>query len=147
VNRSIGIQVFLLWLVVFFLIFFWAPSWISDKNAFLSNFVGEDMLDFMGIVVTITLGSASNIFLELNKVEVEFKRSVFRKTKADIQHSAYALIGLLICSFALVCIKPIIPNGEHVCCIINGIGISIILATFFILVDLTQASFSLSIHK
>jgi hypothetical protein len=38
-------------------------SWLSDDNTFLKNFVNQELLAVLGVIVTITLASAASLHL------------------------------------------------------------------------------------
>lgn len=146
VNRKISIFLLIGWFVLWAVIVIVRPSILGDSNRFLLGFVNENFLSFMGVVVTITIGSASNIYLELNKIEEKIQSSAFPRTKADIKHSVYALIASLSASVVLVVVKPLFPTADTSTSILNGCAITIIIVAVTILIDLTKAAFSLDIH-
>jgi hypothetical protein len=120
-----------------------APWVLSDNNAFLRSFVNHEFLSFMGVIVTITLASAANLFIEMNKLEEKVDEAVFRAAKNDVKHSAYTLVGALIASILLVIIKPLVNCGPIAESLLNGVAITIIIFSVMILIDLTQTAFSL----
>ncbi len=120
-----------------------APWTLSDSNTFFAGFVGIGFLEFMGVVVTITLSSAANLFMEINKLEDKVDAAVFSRTKHNVKDSAYHLIGTLVASFALVATKPLFAAGQRTEAILNGFAVTIVLYGVLILIDLTQAAFAL----
>lgn len=142
-NRTIAICALIGWVAIWIALTAAAPWVLSDKNTFLAGFVNEEFLAFMGVVVTITLASAANLFLELNRLEDRVDQSIFRSTKRHVRHSAFALIGSLAASLILVVAKPVLVCGERSEALLNGVALSIILFSIMILIDLTQAAFSL----
>lgn len=120
-----------------------APWTISDSNSFLRGFVNQEFLSFMGVVVTITLASAANLYLALNSLEDRVDRPIFVRTKNHIRHSAYMLIVMLVCAFVLVIVKPLVVCGERSAAAINGAAISVVWISVLILIDLTKAAFNL----
>lgn len=145
-NRTIAICALLVWAATLVVLVAAAPWTISDANKFFKGFVNEQFLGFMGVVVTITLASAANINIELNKIEEKLGRTIFSRTKRDIKHSAFSLIGALISAIVLVILKPLFDSGERAQAIMNGLAVAIILASVLILIDLTQAAFGLELH-
>lgn len=142
-NRTIAICSLIAWATIWIVVVVAAPWALSDKNAFLAGFVNEQFLSFMGVVVTITLASAANLYIELNKLEDKLDDAIFNGTKADVRHSAYMLIATLVASVVLVVVKPLVICGERSAAIVNGLGLTILLVAILILIDLTQAAFSL----
>lgn len=119
------------------------PSVISDSNAFLMNFVNHEYLSFMGILVTITLASAANIHIELNRYDEVLGKSGFERTRSDLRHSAIALIVALCFSLATVIIKPLGPATPEWQATLNGFALLTIAFSILIVADLTMAAFDL----
>lgn len=121
----------------------YAPDILSDKgNGFLAGFVNHELLAFLGVVVTITLASAANLHLELNKLEDQVGRQ-FPKTRRSIRLSAYSLIALLFVGFVIVLIKPFMNHNEILSSLLNSAAVIIIIFDIFILIDLTTAILSI----
>ena len=145
-NRTIAICALLAWAAAWAALVAAAPWTISDQNRFLKGFVNEQFLSFMGVVVTITLASAANLYIELNKLEDKIGQQVFIKTKADVRTSAYFLIGTLIASIVTVIMKPLLDCGPRAEAGVNGVAITILILSIMVLIDLTQAAFNLDPH-
>jgi len=146
-NRTISICLIISWIAVTIVISVVQPSILSDKNEFLKGFVNHELLSFIGVVVTITLGSAANLFIELNKLDDKAGESVFSRTKKTVKDSSYSLIWALISSIVLVVIKPLIRGGDGAIAFVNGLSLTIILFSVLVLIDLTTAAFNLDPHK
>ena len=133
-----------LWIGVtlaFFCISYYAPNLLSDQgNKFLANFVNENLLSFLGVIVTITLGSAANLHLELNKLQ-NITDSDFPDARNAIKLSAYWLIFILAISSALVIVKPMLGDDPKLTAICNSLAISFVLFSILVLIDLTSAIF------
>lgn len=142
-DRTIAICALIAWAALYAALVACAPWTISDSNGFLKGFVNEEFLGFMGVVVTITLASAANLYIELNKLEEKLDESVFEKSKGDVRDSAYFLIGTLVASIVLVIVKPLLLTEERTMAVVNGLALTILLVAVMILIDLTQAAFSL----
>lgn len=142
-NKTIAICALLVWVALWIALTAAAPWTLSDRNSFLRGFVNEEFLGFMGVVVTITLASAANLYIELNRIEDQVDTSAFTKTKANVRHSAFALIGALVAALVLVVLKPLLLCGERSGALLNGAALTIIIVSILILIDLTQAAFHL----
>src|SRR5262245_19090876 len=108
------------------------PHWLSDKNDFLHHFVNHELLSLLGIIMTITLASAANLHLELNKIEERFRRRGLTKTRQSVVQDSFFLIALFIVSIVLVVLKPLIgpsPVGEA---ILNGLALVIVLSNVLV---------------
>lgn len=142
-NRTIAICTLIGWAALYAALVAAAPWAISDANSFLKGFVNEEFLGFMGVVVTITLASAANLYIELNKLEDKLDEAAFQKSKADVRQSAYALVTTLVAAVVLVILKPLLVCGERSAAAINGIALTVLIVAIMIMIDLTQAAFSL----
>jgi hypothetical protein len=140
-NRTIAVCVILVWIAVCVCIAAARPQWLSDSNEYLRSFMQHEFLEFMGVVVTITLASCANLFIELNKLEERLGGSHFPESKRHVRDSAFALIGALVASVALTILKPIVINGERSEVAVHGIAILIVIVSVMILIDLTVAAF------
>lgn len=121
-----------------------SPWVLSDQNDLLSNFISQGgFISFLGVVVTITLASAANLHLELNKMEEKVNKRVFTKTRLSIKKSAYWLIGMLLIAVLLSAIKSLVCNTEMVESFLNGACLLIVLFNVLVLIDLTQTAFAL----
>lgn len=117
-----------------------APELISDDNSFLEGFVNHELLAFLGIIVTITLASAANLHLELNRLE-DSTGEQFDEARSATRAYAYLLIGLFAFGLLLVVLKPILSFSEHWEAGLNGAAIVIIALNILALMDLTGAVF------
>jgi hypothetical protein len=148
VNSTIAVISLILWAAISGAAIIVLPGPLSDDNAFLKGFVNHEFLSFMGVVVTITLASAANLFVELNKLEDRHDKDLFPRSKADVRDSAYALVGALIAAVCIVTTKPWLAllgeRGETLanCLALGAIGFSIM-----IMIDLLQAAFNLDPRK
>lgn len=142
-NRTIAICTLIGWAALYTALVAAAPWTISDANSFLKGFVNEEFLGFMGVVVTITLASAANLYIELNKLEDKLDEAAFQKSKGDVRDSAYALVSTLVASVGLVIVKPLLVCGDRSAAFINGLAITILIVAIMVMIDLTQAAFNL----
>src|SRR5690606_5909899 len=86
-----------------------APSVLSDeKNSFLKDFVNHEFLNVLGVILAITLASAGQIHLALNRIEERQQKIFLIKTRAGVRSAAYWLIGLFLLAVVLVVVKPLI---------------------------------------
>lgn len=124
-----------------------ATPWVlGDGNSFLREFVAHEFLNFLGVVVTITLASAANLHLELNKFEEQAKRRIFTNTRYLVKRSAYWMISMLLIAFLVVISKPL-ALGDNPSLItsslFNGAAVLIIFFNILVLIDLCQTAFKL----
>jgi hypothetical protein len=120
------------------------PSVMSDEgNSFLRGFVNQELLATLGVIVSITLVSASGLHIELGKMARELKLDLDRE-KAAVRHSAFLLIWLLVAAFALVVFKPIVATAERPSALANSAGVMILIWAIAVLYDLTKAAFTIN---
>lgn len=123
-----------------------APYYLTDAgNSFFAGFVSWELLSFLGVIVTITLASAANLHLELNKLE-EISEETFAEARAAVRLSAYSLLILFCVAFAVVMIKPTVagPNWNAT---LNSLAILIVVFNLGILADLTMAVFHIPVVR
>ncbi len=66
------------------------PDWISDHNAFLKNFVNHEFINVLGVTLAITLASAAQIHLALNRIEEKHRvRDALAGTRRELRQSTY----------------------------------------------------------
>jgi hypothetical protein len=143
VNRTVAVCTLIAWSAAWLVIVVAQPWVLSDSNKFLAGFLDHEFLGFMGVVVTITLASSANLFIELNKLEEKLELAAFPQSKRDVKTAAFSLIGALVCSVFIAIVKPLVISGERSQAIVNGIAVTLIIFSVLILIDLTQAAFNL----
>jgi hypothetical protein len=122
---------------------FSAPFYLSDEgNLFFKDFVNQELLSVMGVVVTITLASAANLHLEINKLQDEIEED-FAEARTAIRLSAYSLIGAFILAGALVMTKPTADVSQTTTALFNSGAIIILVFSACLLADLTAAVFDI----
>lgn len=119
------------------------PEVFSDQNEFLKDFVNHEFINFMGVIVTITLASTANIHMALREKEGSLGEEVFFKTKNAVKKSATSLIWLLFLSVILVVSKPLLPAGPVPESLANCAAISVILWGVLVIHDITKLAFKL----
>ncbi len=136
-------MVFLLACSFMLVISYLEPSIFSDSNQFLAQFVNHEYLNFMAVMVTITLASTANIHIELRKKEKLAGKDFLTKTKAAVRKSAFSLIWALSFSVILVFIKPLIPQTEFALSLVNSLAIATIIWSILVILDITKLAFKM----
>ncbi|KQP04532.1 hypothetical protein [Methylobacterium sp. Leaf93] len=103
-----------------------------------------EYLGFMSVLVTITLASAANIHIELNRYDEALGKSAFERSRADLRHSAMALIAALCVALVTVFTKGLIPEVAARQAAVNGLALITIAFSIVTKVDLTLAAFRLT---
>ena len=120
-----------------------SPWVMGDGNKLLCQFVsGGGFISFLSVIVTITLASAANLHLELNKLEERINKRIFDKTRSSIRRSSYWLIIMLFFSIVLYVVKSLVDASEITQSFINGACLLIVLFSILTLADITQAVFA-----
>jgi hypothetical protein len=126
------------------LIIFSGSKILSDDNKFFGEFVSHEFLSFISVVVTITLASAANIHIELNRIEEKIQKKIFINVRASLKKSAYYLVFILMASVFLVALKPVLAENDiFIHSIFNSFAIFLILFCTLTLLDITSAAFSI----
>lgn len=120
------------------------PWVLSDQNDFLKQFMNHEFLNFMGVVVTISLASTANIHISLRRKEDAIgDDDAFAGTRGRVKASAFSLIWTMLLSVVLVVAKPLLPESEYIEAAANASGLAIILWGLLIILDITKLSFKL----
>lgn len=120
-----------------------SPSYLSDTNVFLKGFVTHELLGVLGVILAITLASAAQIHLTLNRIEEDYGQRKFVKTRGNIKQAAHWLIALFATAVILLVVKSNIPMSEVACAICNSIALLIIVGEMLILLDITELIFAI----
>lgn len=121
-----------------------SPEILSDRNAFLRDFVSNELLEILAVIVSITLASTSSLHLELNRMEERAGLVAFRATRAGIRQAAYWLIALFASSIVLVVAKKGLPLDDHGQSLANGTAIFILSWNLMLLLTITRTVFRIS---
>lgn len=135
--------IFLLSVAFMAMVSFKYPDALSDKNDFLRGFVNHEFLNFMGIVVTITLASTANLHIELKKLERDAGKEFLARTKNAVRKSAYSLICAMLLSIVLAIVKPLLPVSDLSSALANTFALALILWGVSVIYDLTRLAFKL----
>lgn len=119
------------------------PTYFGDANDFLNEFINHEFLNFMGVIVTITLASTANIHIELRKKEEKAGTEFLTETKDKVKKSAFSLIWVLALSVLVVVAKPLLPDSSQTISIVNGIGLILVLWGILVIYDITKLAFKM----
>jgi len=122
---------------------FCAPYYLSDDgNTFFKNFATHELLSVLGVIVTITLASAANLHLALNKLQDEIDDD-FTEARAAIRLSSHALIAAFVLAGVLVMAKPTAVPTQTVTALFNSGVVLLLVFSVAVLWDLTAAVFDI----
>lgn len=143
-NRTIAYCLLIAGMVIIGALTISAPTILSDQNTFLKGFVSFELLNLLGVVVTITLASAAQLHLSFNRIEERFRTTDgLAKTRRSVRDGAYWLIRLFVMALVLVVVKPMMPDDAWISSALNGFAIWIVFFNVLILVELTQLVFAI----
>ena len=116
------------------------PDILSDKNAFLKDFLDNDLLSTLGFIVALSEASAVNIYMKVSEIE-RYRGIRAPRSKRAIIFSAYSLIFAFGAAVFLVVAKAAGPNvsGWHIIC--NVGALLIVYFNLSVIYDLMRASF------
>jgi peptidoglycan/LPS O-acetylase OafA/YrhL len=121
------------------------PYLLSDEGSeFFREFVNHEMLSVLGVIVTITLASAANMHLELNKLQ-ERTGEAFPEARRAIKMSCYSLVAIFGVAFAVVIAKSWVADSQHGTALINSLVVLMFVFSLAILADLTAAIFRIPV--
>jgi hypothetical protein len=95
-----GHVTFLAFLAVFLIFLItWDTSILSDDNQFMREFVDEDLLSFLGVVLTLSVGLLAQLFLSVAKLEDRLGRGAVTTIRDELKSTARTLILLYFVAF------------------------------------------------
>jgi hypothetical protein len=141
-NNLIGYAILIAITLVIIVLSACQPQLLSNKNSFLDGFVNHEFLNILGVIVAITAASASNVHLELRRLESEYNfPNGFENTRREVKRGAFALLWLFLAAFVLVVVKPILSTNENIESLLNGAAVVIIAWNILVLLALLQLAF------
>lgn len=121
----------------------YAPRWIDDGNDFMHGFVNHELLAILGVILAITLASASQIHLKFNDMEEKEGTRFLRKSRREVESNTYWLILSFVAALVLVFLKPLFVAHHFGVAFINGFALWILVFDIVILYDITSGIFSI----
>lgn len=132
--------------IILLTISFIEPFYLSDSNGFLKEFVNHEFLAILGFIVALTLGSAGNIHLELNRLEDKTDKP-FTRTRTAIKKSAVSLVIAFFAAGILVIFKPLLIQKPIFSAVANSMAILIVFFNLAVLYDLAETVFAIPTVK
>jgi Trk-type K+ transport system membrane component len=121
-----------------------SPGILSDSNRFLREFLNHEFLGLLGVILAITLASAAQIHLAMNRVEERYRQSGgLGKTRAGVKSASQALIFLFVLGVLVVVIKPIIATEPWQQSLFNGAALFVVLWNVLLLISITRTVFAI----
>jgi len=120
------------------------PALLSDKNRFLHDLVGTELLNVLGVILAISLASAANLHLEFNKIEERYNKKGLTKSRDGIKRATYWLISLFLIGIVVVVVKPVVGSSDLGEAIFNSLGLFVLFWNVLVLSSLVQAAFAIT---
>jgi hypothetical protein len=118
------------------MISFLFPEFLADdRNSFLQDFLDNDLLSVLGFITALSNASILSIFLHLNYLEdaVQFAATNARRT---LRLSGLSLIVVFLLAFAVLIVKPIVPDWARLNAVLNSLGILCVVFSLSVLRDI-----------
>ena len=129
-------------LTILTVISFTQPWMLDDRNTFLKVFVGADYLATLGVIVSITLASAANIYLHLNNLSDDTGQR-FSNTRRSIRRSCNSLVWAFVAAIVLVTVKPLLPSASYNLAMANSFALIILYFNASVMLDLVRTSLAI----
>ena len=142
-TRSVAICSLVVSAALVFAFSILTPETLGDKNTFLKAFMNDQLLNVLGIIVTITLASAGSLHLTFNAMEENRGERFLYRTRAHLRQAAFWLIWLFLAAIGLVVIKPFSSAYPVAASFLNGTGLFILLWNVLLSVEIIQTIFAL----
>lgn len=127
--------------VVFLVILTGWPTVFSDSNEFVREFLDQDLLAFMGVVLTLSIGLLAQLYISAAKLRDVLDDDAVTEIRDELKSSAKVLLIVFFVTFALVFIKSALgPQYQYVPCINAGL-IFLLVVYLLILADVILAVF------
>lgn len=119
----------------------WKPEMISDDNGFLKKFVDQDLLTFMGIILTLSIGLLAQLYLSVERLAERLGYDAVNEIRDELRSTAKYLVYLFFVALFLVLIKPLFPATVVAAASINAIVIFVVAFYLLILADVVLSIF------
>ena len=110
-NKQVARLVFISLAVVSVLVSV-LTDWFSDeRNTFLRDFVNQELLNLLGVVLAITLASVASLQVAFDKVKDNIEGLELSGTRNAVKSAIMSLNWTFLGAVVLVVIKPLMPTG------------------------------------
>jgi len=140
-NRLYSLILFCVILLLAFTINQLHPSFFSNENQFIKEYISSPILATMGFIVSITLAGINSLYVNLQRLGKELGIP-FSKTKRSLKASAFTLIILFCVTLTVVILKhsSFTGNWEN---ILNITALACLYMNISVLFDVTNTALSL----
>ncbi|MDQ2106633.1 hypothetical protein [Azospirillum isscasi] len=118
-----------------------APA-VLTGNKFLQGFINHELIATLGVIMSITIASASQIHLALNQIEERRNMLYFSEARREIAQSSYLLITFFLVAIILMFLKE--EAGDiRVQSFIIGLSLTVLAAYIIVLYDIVASVFAI----
>ena len=119
-------------------------DWFSDeRNSFLRNFVNQELLTLLGVVLAITLASVASLQVAFDKVKDNIDGLKLTNTRTAVRSAIMSLNWTFLGAVLLVVIKPLMPTGCTLVSLANATALLLVIYYGMTLMELTILTFKM----
>lgn len=131
--------------VVLLLLVTWRPELLSDKNEFFKEFVGQNFIAFMGVILTLSLGLLAQLSLSVAKLGEILDKEAVTEIRDELRSTARMLVMLFFASISIVFVKPLLPSTIVFEAALNSGVVLLVVYYLLILSDVVLSIFDFDI--
>ena len=114
------------------------------SNDFLSDFVRNQFINVIVVIVTVSLVSITQINLEYSRIERRFKKRVFQVPRKSLNLSGAILVLILFVSLLLSFLKAHFSSSLTAASFIHSLALIVLFEAAFIMYDLIRVVYTLA---
>src|SRR4051794_22074220 len=118
------------------------PALLCDENVFLKNVVTHELLGILGIILSVTIATVSQIVFALNTIEERYEKEGLFKTRAGVRRASYFLIYLFVVALVIVVAKPQLATTKSSESAFNALALLVVVWNVLILHSILDLIFS-----
>ena len=117
---------------------------LLGANSFLSDFVRNQLVSVIVVIVTVSLVSVTQINLEYTRIERRFRQKVFQAPRRTLNISSAILVALLFLSLLIAFLKSHFEGFLIATSFIHSAGLMLVFVGAFIMYDLIRVVYALA---
>lgn len=119
---------------------------LTDKNEFLNNFVGVEMLGFLGVILTLGIGMSAQLIVSVKRMRDRLSEEALSGLVAEIRDTAKKLVLAYFTALMLMLFKSLTEDYSLTQAVTNSAAILIIVFFFLALSDIVLSLFDVEEH-
>lgn len=109
---------------------------ILAKNKFLEGFINHEILNIMGVIMTISIATIATIHIWFNELEDKHKQKVFGPARREINQSAFYFIALFLLQLLLLVVRSFFEGNDLAMSLFNSGSLLLLICSVITLVDI-----------